>query len=45
MMEQPIRVERDAMDLAVIESDSYGLYEEAVARGSVWTVFRLWRVE
>ena len=29
-MEQPIRLERDAIDFAVIESDSYGLYEEAV---------------
>ena len=45
MMQQPIRVERDAMDLAVIESDSYGLYEEALARGSVWPVVRFWRVE
>ena len=44
-MEQPIRLERDAIDFAVIESDSYGLYEEAVARKSVLTVSRLWRVE
>ncbi len=27
-MEQPIRLERDAIDFAVIESDSYGLYEK-----------------
>ena len=43
-MEQPIRLERDAIDFAVIESDSYGLYEEAVARKSVFTVSRLWPV-